>query len=111
VAGGVKTPSPRALLQRLPPTATGRPSDAAMSPQRRFDCAHYDDCLDAAVHASWPSWSCEGCEAFEGASIERLAHDVAGLLQIWAEATGESVIDGPGVSGVRPRHNARGLPR
>jgi hypothetical protein len=96
------------LVQRA--LAPGRGGDSATAPLRRFECVHYDDCLDEAVHASWPSWTCDGCEAFVLAPIERLAHDVAGLLQIWSEATGESVIDGPGVSGARPRHHAR-IPR
>jgi len=85
--------------------------DGAGVPVRRFSCTHYDACLDRAVDEGWLSWTCEGCEAFEEVPSERLAHDVAGLLQIWAEATGESVIDGPGGVGVRPRSPLRGPSR
>jgi len=108
---GAKAPSPRPLRQRgaVPPARSGESAEAA--PLRRFDCTHYDACLDEAVRQGWPSWTCDGCEAYLAAPVERLAHDVAGLLQIWSEATGESVIDGPGVSGARPRHSARGVPR
>jgi hypothetical protein len=28
-------------------------------------CAGYDDCLDAALHQSWRSWTCARCALFE----------------------------------------------
>ncbi len=96
-------PAPRPLHHR-PTSLAGRIVEAVAAPLRNFSCTHYDDCLDHAVHAGWPSWTCDGCEAFAEAPSDRLAHDVAGLLQIWSEATGESVIDGPGGVGGRPRH-------
>ena len=109
-SGGAGTPTPRPLLHR-PQSTAGRILEAVAAPLRNFSCTHYDDCLDHAVHAGWPSWTCDGCEAYEEAPSDRLAHDVAGLLQIWSEATGESVIDGPGGTGARPRHSIRGIPR
>jgi hypothetical protein len=108
--GGPATPAPRPLLHR-PQSTAGRILEAVAAPLRNFSCTHYDDCLDHAVHAGWPSWTCDGCEAFLEAPSDRLAHDVAGLLQIWSEATGESVIDGPGGTGPRTRHSIRGVPR
>jgi len=95
------TPSPRSLPHRTP-AAGPRPIETLAAPVRQFRCEHYDDCLDTAVYAGWQSWFCDGCEAYVEASLERMAHDVAGLLQIWAEATGESVIDGNGATGARP---------
>jgi hypothetical protein len=104
--GGGPVPTPRPLHHR-PNSLAGRVVEAVAAPLRNFSCTHYDDCLDQAVHAGWPSWTCDGCEAFAEAPSDRLAHDVAGLLQIWSEATGESVIDGPGGTGTRPRHPTR----
>ncbi len=101
-----KAPAPRAVLQRAG-AGGGRAYDPVPTPVRMYDCAFYDRCLDQAVHASWPSWTCEGCEAYEAAPLERLAHDVAGLLQIWVEATGESVIDGPSLVAARSRNPVR----
>lgn len=102
-------PTPRPLLHR-PTSLAGRIVEAVAAPLRNFSCTHYDDCLDHAVHAGWPSWTCDGCEAFAEAPSDRLAHDVAGLLQIWSEATGESVIDGPGGVGGRRHTVPRGGP-
>jgi len=40
-------------------------SEAGEPPLRRMDCRHYRECLDQAAFKRWPSWSCEGCEAYE----------------------------------------------
>lgn len=29
---------------------------------RRFDCEHYDSCLDYAARMNWKSFSCYGCD-------------------------------------------------
>jgi hypothetical protein len=105
-----KSPNPQPVHHRVPIQAS-RAAEATTAPPRMFDCVHYDSCLDKAVKQGWPSWTCELCQAFVAAPSERLAHDVAGLLQIWSEATGESVIDGPGVTGQRPRQHIRGISR
>ena len=33
----------------------------AVSHHRSLYCAEYDDCLEVAASAGWPSWSCEKC--------------------------------------------------
>lgn len=52
-------PCPRPITLR----AMSRP-DLDPTTHRNFDCEHYHDCLEEAVSAGWPSWSCSACALF-----------------------------------------------
>ena len=51
------TPNPTALRALVKEEEVGE--------HRSVLCAGYDDCLDAALHNSWRSWTCSRCELFE----------------------------------------------
>lgn len=40
------------------------PARRCKSPDRRFLCDHYDDCLDRAVAGDWSGFSCRDCRAY-----------------------------------------------
>lgn len=44
---------------------TARPDHAAEL--RRLHCARYDRCLDHAVRAGWPGFTCKWCGAYDAA--------------------------------------------
>ncbi len=37
------------------------PGPMAEPPRRRYECAHYDTCLDLAAALNWNSFTCRGC--------------------------------------------------
>jgi hypothetical protein len=37
------------------------PGPMAEPPRRRYECAHYDTCLDLAAALNWHSFTCRGC--------------------------------------------------
>ena len=49
------------FMKKKPNPKPARSSQAL----RLVGCKHYSQCLDIAVERWWPSWSCEGCMAFE----------------------------------------------
>jgi hypothetical protein len=62
---------------RYPRTRTNARCERTMGFERNLDramrlagehrnlfCPQYDDCLDVAVKAKWPGWTCRGCSAW-----------------------------------------------
>jgi hypothetical protein len=39
----------------------GNPDAPISPPRRRYDCSHYETCLDLAAALNWDSFSCRGC--------------------------------------------------
>ncbi len=53
--------------------------ERAVEEHRNLYCAHYDRCLNEAVRAGWPGWSCTHCTLFADRSRDpqarQFAHD------------------------------------
>ncbi len=50
------SPNPTALRSLV--------KDEEVDKHRCVRCPEYDDCLEAALHMSWRSWSCARCALF-----------------------------------------------
>ena len=55
-------PSPRGLSVLL--------REEVVDENRSLFCAHYDECLDAALRERWRSWTCAQCPLFAGRAQE-----------------------------------------
>lgn len=58
-------------------------------PPRHFDCLFYEQCLDDAVRAKWPSWSCTACRAYCPLGPFEQQRDAPGLLRLWGVVAAE----------------------
>lgn len=45
------------------------PGPMAEPPRRRYECAHYDTCLDLAAALNWHSFTCRGCSGVVDQSL------------------------------------------
>ncbi len=61
------SPNPTALRSLV--------KDEDVDKHRCVRCPEYDDCLEAALHMSWRSWSCARCALFLTTGTPRTIDD------------------------------------
>lgn len=59
------------------PTLYSRAVEVDTPPRRRYECAHYDTCLELAAALNWSSFTCRGCSGEVNESLRWRAGQMA----------------------------------